>query len=105
MNPMQAIQAYSQIQNGVSPTGIGGGVGGAGPVGGSEFSQMLQSVVGDMTQQSRAAETQMAAAVQGQGSLIDVVTAISSAEASLETVMAVRDQVIQAYQEIMRMPI
>ena len=37
--------------------------------------------------------------------LIDVVTAISSAEASLETVMAVRDQVIAAYQEIMRMPI
>ena len=35
----------------------------------------------------------------------DVVTAVSSAEASLETVMAVRDQVIQAYQEIMRMPI
>jgi flagellar hook-basal body complex protein FliE len=47
----------------------------------------------------------MAQMVQGQGSLIDVVTAVSSAEASLETVMAVRDQVISAYQEIMRMPI
>ena len=61
--------------------------------------------MGDMTATSRAAETQMTAAVQGQGSLIDVVTAVSSAEASLETVMAVRDQVISAYQEIMRMPI
>jgi flagellar hook-basal body complex protein FliE len=30
---------------------------------------------------------------------------VASAEASLETVIAVRDQVIQAYQEIMRMPI
>jgi flagellar hook-basal body complex protein FliE len=30
---------------------------------------------------------------------------MSSAEASLETVIAVRDQVIAAYQEIMRMPI
>jgi len=58
-----------------------------------------------MTQTSRAAEGQMASAVQGQGSLIDVVTAVSSAEASLETVMAVRAQVIAAYQEIMRMPI
>jgi flagellar hook-basal body complex protein FliE len=56
-------------------------------------------------QQTRGAETQMAQMVQGQGSLIDVVTAVSSAEASLETVMAVRDQVISAYQEIMRMPI
>ena len=33
------------------------------------------------------------------------VTAISAAESSLETVMAIRDQVINAYQEIMRMPI
>ena len=71
----------------------------------SGFADMLTSVMGDMTQSSRAAETQMASVVQGQGNLIDVVTAISSAEASLETVMAVRDQVIQAYQEIMRMPI
>jgi flagellar hook-basal body complex protein FliE len=47
----------------------------------------------------------MAAHVAGKTELIDVVTAISSAEASLETVMAVRDQVISAYQEIMRMPI
>jgi flagellar hook-basal body complex protein FliE len=47
----------------------------------------------------------MAAQVAGKAELIDVVTAISSAEASLETVMAVRDQVISAYQEIMRMPI
>ena len=37
--------------------------------------------------------------------LIDVVTSISSAQQSLETVMAVRDQVISAYKEIMAMPI
>jgi flagellar hook-basal body complex protein FliE len=43
--------------------------------------------------------------IQGKGSLIDVATAISSAQTSLETVMAVRDQVISAYQEIMRMSI
>jgi flagellar hook-basal body complex protein FliE len=47
----------------------------------------------------------MAAQVQGKADLVDVVTAVSSAEASLETVMAIRDQVINAYQEIMRMPI
>ena len=61
--------------------------------------------MGDMTQATKVAETQMSASIQGQGSLVDVVTAVSSAEASLETVMAVRDQVISAYQEIMRMPI
>jgi flagellar hook-basal body complex protein FliE len=99
MNPLAAARAYSAIQGTEMPTAAAGGVQPSG------FADMLTSVMGDMTQSSRAAETQMTAAVQGQGSLIDVVTAISSAEASLETVMAVRDQVISAYQEIMRMPI
>jgi flagellar hook-basal body complex protein FliE len=54
---------------------------------------------------TKKAETQIAANVGGKAELIDVVTAISAAEASLETVIAVRDQVISAYQEIMRMPI
>lgn len=99
MNPMMAAKAYSAIQDGAMPT-----AGGA-PVGQSGFADILSSAMGSMTQSTRAAETQMASTVQGQGSLIDVVTAVSSAEASLETVMAVRDQVIQAYQEIMRMPI
>ena len=101
MNPLMAARAYSAVQGGAAPTG-------ASPVaagGGSDFSSMLQNVMGEMTQTSHAAEAQMAQAVRGQGSMIDVVTAVSSAEASLETVMAVRDQVIQAYQEIMRMPI
>ena len=66
---------------------------------------MLKNVMEQAVETSRTAETQMAAHVQGKAQLIDVVTAISAAETSLETVMAVRDQVISAYQEIMRMPI
>ena len=99
MNPLMAARAYAATQG----TGEPGAVGAV--TGGPDFSQMLQGVLGDMTNQTRAAETQMTQAVQGQGSMIDMVTAVSSAEASLETVIAVRDQVIQAYQEIMRMPI
>jgi flagellar hook-basal body complex protein FliE len=34
-----------------------------------------------------------------------VVTAINSAEASLQTVLAARDQVISAYQSVMQMQI
>ncbi|MBA4804290.1 MAG: flagellar hook-basal body complex protein FliE [Brevundimonas sp.] len=99
MNPLLAAKAYAAVQGGALPTAP------AAPAAGAGFAELLTNVMGEMTQASRAAETQMASAVQGQGSLIDVVTAVSSAEASLETVMAVRDQVISAYQEIMRMPI
>lgn len=99
MNPLMAARAYAQAQ------GTGGATAGAGAAGGPEFSQLLNNVMTDMTQQTRTAETNMTQAIQGQGSMIDVVTSISSAEASLQTVIAVRDQVISAYQEIMRMPI
>jgi flagellar hook-basal body complex protein FliE len=100
MNPLAAAKAYQAIQAGGLPSPSAT----AAPEG-PGFGELLQNVMASATDQSRAAETQMAQAVQGQGSLIDVVTAVSSAEASLETVMAVRDQVIAAYQEIMRMPI
>ena len=66
---------------------------------------MLSQTMGDMVQTSRHAEQAMAAHTQGRAQLVDVVTAVSSAQSSLETVMAVRDQVISAYQEVMRMPI
>ncbi len=99
MNPLMAARAYAATQ------GTGGATAGAAVAGGPDFSQLLQNVMGNMTDQTRAAETQMTQVVQGQGSMIDVVTAVASAEASLETVIAVRDQVISAYQEIMRMPI
>lgn len=98
MNPLMAAKAYAAVQG-------GGPTGGAAPAAAPGFGEMLQDVMADMTRSSRAAETQMTGMVQGQGNMIDVVTAVSSAEASLETIMAVRDQVIQAYQEIMRMPI
>ena len=99
MNPMDAIKAYQSVQTGALP-------GGPGPAAeGGEFGAILDGVMKGAIEQTRAAETQMSLAVQGLGSLIDGVPAVSSAEATLEPGMAVRDQVIQAYQEIMRMPI
>ena len=97
ISPLLAAKAYAATQGsataGVAATGAPG------------FADLLKTVMGDAVTASKVAETQMAAQVQGKAELVDVVTAISAAEASLETVMAVRDQVISAYQEIMRMPI
>ncbi|WP_374625929.1 flagellar hook-basal body complex protein FliE, partial [Devosia sp.] len=36
---------------------------------------------------------------------VDVVTALSQTELAMDTMVAVRDRVISAYEEIMRMPI
>ncbi len=56
-------------------------------------------------QTGHAAENQAAQAISGQGGLTDVVTALAHAELTLQTATAVRDRVVQAYQDIIRMPI
>ena len=99
MTALAAAKAYAAAGNGVAP-------GAPSPAsGGQDFGDLLKSVMTDAMQASKNAETQIAAQVSGKAELVDVVTAIASAETSLDTVMAVRDQVISAYQEIMRMPI
>jgi flagellar hook-basal body complex protein FliE len=99
MTALAAAKAYAAAGSGMTPEVSGAAKGG------QDFGDLLKSVMGDAMRASKGAETQIAAHVAGKAELVDVVTAISSAEASLETVMAVRDQVISAYQEIMRMPI
>ena len=101
MTPLIAAKAYAAVQ-GTPSAGIAKAAAGAD---GPDFAQLLSQTMGDVTQTSRQAEKMMSAHTQGRAELVDVVTAVSSAQSSLETVMAVRDQVISAYQEIMRMPI
>lgn len=104
MVSLTGANAYAAIQAQADKMMSGAkGVGAAGETGG--FGDILKQVMTSTVEQSRNAEAAMQAQMQGKAELIDVVTAISSAEASLETVLAVRDQVIAAYQEILRMPI
>ena len=101
VDPSSVIKAYSAAQN-----AVGAGGGDAKFISsGSSFGDMVQSAITDAVKTSKNAETQMAAQVQGKAQLVDVATALSAAQSSLETVVAVRDQVITAYQEIMRMGI
>lgn len=70
-----------------------------------QFGAMLTDVVDGVSQAGRKAESQAMAAVSGKADIVDVVTAVAESEAALETLVAVRDRVIAAYEEIMRMPI
>ncbi|WP_366144027.1 flagellar hook-basal body complex protein FliE [Devosia sp.] len=51
------------------------------------------------------ADTKAREMVNGRGDMVDVVTAISQTEIAMDTMVTVRDRVISAYEEIMRMPI
>jgi flagellar hook-basal body complex protein FliE len=99
---LSAVKAYG----GVAQT-LGNITGGkeSGGLEGPDFGSMLNSAVGSVSKAGNAAEMAVTNAAMGRGDLVDVVTAVAAAEATLETVIAVRDEVIKAYQEIMRMPI
>jgi flagellar hook-basal body complex protein FliE len=84
------------------------GVGAAGPAiaeSGFNFANMLAQQVTSTVEATKGAEAQAALAVTGKAEMVNVVTAVAAAEVQMETMIAFRDQAIQAYQEIMRMPI
>ena len=69
------------------------------------FGAVLGRAMDDAVQTAATADrTSMAAAV-GKADVTQVVTALTNAEVTLQAVVAVRDKVVSAYQEIMRMPI
>jgi len=72
---------------------------------GLDFSSLIQGAIGGVAQAGQKAEAQALAAAGGKADIVDVVTAVAESEAALETLVAVRDRVIAAYEEIMRMPI
>ncbi|GAB4523291.1 MAG: flagellar hook-basal body complex protein FliE [Parvularculaceae bacterium] len=97
---IKAAQAYAKAQTG------GPGAEGAGDaVGAPSFADMVKDAIGDAKETMAVGEATSIAGIKGEAELVDVVSAIASAEVTLETVVAVRDRVISAYQEIMRMPI
>jgi flagellar hook-basal body complex protein FliE len=70
-----------------------------------DFGQMVQEAVETVVDKGHQADDKAIGMIEGRTDVVDVVTAISETEVALETMVAVRDRVISAYEEIMRMPI
>ena len=71
----------------------------------NDFSAMVKNFAETAVEVGKKSELQSAAAATGQADLNSVVMAVSEAELTLNTVVAVRDKVVEAYREILRMPI
>ncbi len=97
-NPAVAAKAYSNM-------GKDADVPGMDAPNKTSFGDVLKDTAVKTMQTMRAGETASAKAVAGNASLPEVVQAITAAELTLQTVVAVRDRMMTAYQEIMRMPI
>ena len=73
--------------------------------GAGSFSDALASAVKSAESTLHAGEAASAQGAAGKGDIVQVVNAVTAAELTLETVVAIRDRVISAYQDIMKMPI
>ena len=70
-----------------------------------EFADVLREAAQGAVDTLYAGEAQSLRAAAGAADLQDVVMAVGKAEMTLQTVVTLRDRVIQAYQEVLRMPI
>jgi flagellar hook-basal body complex protein FliE len=101
--PAAAAAAYQSIASmgtsatpavaGVSETGAGG------------FGDFLSDAMKDAVSTMKKGEQAAGAHLAGKTDIVDVVNAVNKAEITLDTVVAVRDKVVAAYQSIMNMPI
>ncbi|CDL00197.1 Flagellar hook-basal body complex protein fliE [Magnetospirillum gryphiswaldense MSR-1 v2] len=75
------------------------------PVPGSDFASVLKDAAKMSLNAVKQGEQMSAAGIAGKADIREVVAAVNNAEMTLETVVTVRDKVINAYNEILRMPI
>ncbi|MBE7157982.1 MAG: flagellar hook-basal body complex protein FliE [Rhodospirillales bacterium] len=94
VTPSTAAEAYGRTAAAVS----------GGPTAPSFRETMAQALQQAVTT-GEAADAASMSALTGSGNLTQVVTALSHAEMTLQTATAIRDRVVQAYQDIMKMPI
>jgi flagellar hook-basal body complex protein FliE len=96
INTSSALKVYQSVDGGTLP--------GASETDGS-FANLLGRALDGAIATGHQADAQAAQAISGHGDLTQVVTAVSRAELALQTTTAVRDRVLQAYQDIIKMPI
>lgn len=103
--PGIAASAYSQIARIADPSKVAAAVGDVSGAGDKSFGAMLKDAVGAVTEMGRKADAQTVAVANGKANVVDVVAAVAETEVAVNALVAVRDKVIQAYEEIMRMPV
>jgi flagellar hook-basal body complex protein FliE len=69
------------------------------------FSDFLSGAVKDSINSIKQGELGAKAQATNNSNVVDVVNSMNAAELTLDTVVAVRDKVVSAYQAIMNMPI
>ena len=103
-SPITAANAYAKLARladpGANPLKTEGG-----DSGGPSFGAMVKDAINSVVEAGRKSDGLAQGMAAGKANIVDVVTAVSETEVAVQTMVSVRDKVIQAYEEIMRMPI
>ena len=103
--PSAAAGAYSALARLTDPSAALAKAAGE-ETSGPSFGAMLKEAITSVVEAGRKSDAQTQnMAAGGKSNIIDVVTAVSETEVAVEALVSVRDKVIAAYEEIMRMPI
>lgn len=103
-----ATNAYNQTNSlsaSGSTTDVAGKIDDDSDSSGGVFLDLVKNTLNQSIDTVKHGEQMSAAAVTGEADITDVVQAVTAAELQVQTVTAIRDRMISAYQEIMRMPI
>ena len=87
---------------GVAKTGA---TGAAAPVGESGFGDSLSALLASVDASAGDANQAVAAMADGTGDVHTAMLALQRAEVSMQLTVQVRNKLVQAYQDLMRMPI
>lgn len=96
----KAAAAYSKAANGSAVSGLNA----RDALPKSDFASLVTDAVKGAIEASKQSEAMSIKAISGKADLTKVITSVSEAEVTLQTVVAIRDKVIDAYREIVRMP-
>ena len=100
-SPTVAANAYANLARLMDP----GAAGKSPDAGGPSFGDLLKDAIGSVVDGGRKSDAQTIAMTSGKANVMDVVTAVAETDVAVSTLVSVRDRVIQAYEDIMKMPI
>ena len=78
---------------------------GGAPSGGSSFSEALTRLVNSVDENATQANEAVTGMLNKTGDVHDAMIALQRAEMSLQLTVQIRNKIVQAYQDIMRMPV
>jgi flagellar hook-basal body complex protein FliE len=82
-----------------------GNVAGVTPAGGPSFGDLVKTSLETAIDSQHKSEQVSAKGLIGQADMTEVLQAVNDAELALNSVLAIRDRVIDAYEQILRTPI